>query len=381
MAATMIGRMAALTAFDQGVAVENLLVTAVTPSVVDYLPVSDEGAARVENDYRSAIETLRALPGVSASSYGDMPTADGRTLSLPTVEADGHVYRFPVLLIRAGPQYARTLGIRILSGRDLEAQDLGPAHRSAETPAVVGLRGAILSRSIADELWRGQDPIGRLFKVGNLQCAVVGISAPILPVLQQRFRSAPIIVGHQPVGWIGNTLPPLMTRMANARSDSNVVHHAVQSAFAGATEVQSSSFGDRLDRLVATERLGAAFFGWFGTGIALLALIGAHSVVSTSLVSRRSEMAIRTALGAPRRVLRWEACRPIAAAMAAGLLIGCFATAVGVRFLPFELSAMRPAFGPYLVSAAAVAAGAAIAVWVAVSRLTGHPDLRALANN
>jgi len=339
---------------------------------VDYLPVSDEGAARVEADFRVALGRVSQTTGIAQSTYGDLPIADGRTLALPTIVAGGRTERIPVLYVRAGPGYATTLGIRILAGRDLRPEDLGPIHRSALTPAASGRRGALVSRRLAERLWPGQAPVGRMIQIGNTQCVVVGVAAGILPALQERSHVEPILVGSQPSGWLGNTLPPLLARTSEPQRDLvATMQRTIQASFLGSTDVRASTFATRLADVVATERLGGSFFGSFGVGVALLALLGAHGLVSMTVIARRKEMAVRAALGAPLTHLRWTVCQPVFVSLLVALIAGAIAAAIGVRILPSELSVLSPTATGYLVGAVAIAGGAIAALASAVSGISG----------
>src|SRR6185437_11843181 len=92
------------------------------------------------------------------------------------------------------PNYFATLGIPLLRGRDIESTD------AVGAPAV-----AIVSKSLADQLWPGQNPIGKRmdalsFHPGPNLMTIVGVVAdvhdaaltqPVAPTLYLPYTQTP----------------------------------------------------------------------------------------------------------------------------------------------------------------------------------------------
>src|SRR5439155_1508765 len=118
-----------------------LLVSLVTGLAFGLLPALRAAAASVE-EVRVARRPLRLAGGVNILAF------DPRRIR-PDATEEFLAARLSVV----GPGYFAAMGIP-LRGRDFTAQD------RADTPRVV-----ILNRRLSDELWPGQDPVGKVFPV------------------------------------------------------------------------------------------------------------------------------------------------------------------------------------------------------------------------
>jgi macrolide transport system ATP-binding/permease protein len=87
-----------------------------------------------------------------------------------------------------------------------------------------------------------------------------------------------------------------------------------------------ATLAERVNRLLAQERLIAELTGLFGLLALLLACIGIYSLISYAVARRTPEMGIRMALGARRASVVWlvlrEALILVLIGLAAGILIG-----------------------------------------------------------
>jgi predicted permease len=135
---------------DPGFRLDGGLVVQVDPGLAGY----DEAQGR--QAHLALIERLRAVPGVEAVSIGSRPpfTSIGDSRDVipagapvpPSDEIDGAV--FSVI----GRDYARTLGLAMLRGRDFT---------EAELLSGAGERVAIIDTELAEQLWPGEDALGR----------------------------------------------------------------------------------------------------------------------------------------------------------------------------------------------------------------------------
>src|SRR5262249_2545235 len=130
-----------------------------------------ETPGRCQAFYRELLDRVRALPGVKAAS-----TVDGLPLSnnwetIPSdvegfaVPAGAHV---PMLMERViSPDYLHIMRIPLLQGRAFSDADTSGSSE----------RVALITRSMAQRFWPGQDAIGKHFKPRWLQTwwTVVGI--------------------------------------------------------------------------------------------------------------------------------------------------------------------------------------------------------------
>src|SRR5213083_2741673 len=138
--------------------------------------------------FENMLATLQAHPGVQSASLASTLPLSGNMFMLAfdprTVRPD---YPEPVMILRSSdisPDYFTTFRIPIRRGRSFTAQD-----RAGGPPV------AVINRATADQLWPGQDPIGRQLTIGGPR----GPGAPITIVgLIDNLRSASLDARPQP---------------------------------------------------------------------------------------------------------------------------------------------------------------------------------------
>jgi predicted permease len=248
------------------------------------------------------------LPLGSSSSFGDV-SVDGVQ---PPVGRDG----FPALVARVSPGYFRTLDLAILQGRDFGAGDVEGA------PPV-----AVVNRTMAERLWPGASPLGRVFRLGGFgsdrELTVVGV------VEDARYRSlfeeTPAFY-YVPWGQWYNAHMQLFVKADPARAAD--VRARVAAAVAALqpdlppeplVPLESS-----LALALAPQRIAAWVTGVLGMLGLLLGAVGVYGVTAFAVGQRVREIGIRKALGATRRdvvalMLRQGMVAPLAG-VAVGLL-------------------------------------------------------------
>jgi putative ABC transport system permease protein len=283
--------------------------------------------SRLADKSEAIVQRLSTLPGVrsvaatSTPPLGRLPRRAGVRLEgetrLPAEQAAPTVEWYPV---SAG--YFETLGIPLLRGRTFDAGD-----QLGSRPV------AIINAAMAERLWAGQDPIGRVLQTdvfGAPARVVVGI---VGDVRQDRYQRVP-----QPQLYIPRLQVPLRMDMATAldflatsivvKTDGNV-NGMNATLRAGVRDidptlpvsqirtVEEYASGQLQDLRRATLLLSA-----FGVVAVALALIGIFGVVSDFVTQRHNEIGIRMALGAQKREVLALVLRQGAAVVMFGLAIG-----------------------------------------------------------
>jgi len=140
-----------------------------------------------------------------------------------------------------------------------------------------------------------------------------------------------------------------------------------------------TTFTWQVRKLVMPQQMGVALFGVFALLAVTLAAIGIYGVTAYVAALRRREIGIRIALGADRARIRALVLRqgsiPIAAGLAAGVVIAALASRLATAFLRGV-----PPRDPltYTAVAALLAAIALAATWIPARRASQLDPIRAL---
>jgi predicted permease len=309
--------------------------------------------------YARMLERVRTLPGVEAVSLSRRIPLGFTGGSFSDVTVEGHTVSDDdpqgVGLNYVGPDYAATLKIPVVAGRDLSVDD------TFERPRV-----ALVSEAMARIYWKGRDPIGGRFMFGSPRpdqepqwMTVVGVIKDIkqrtlteraqpnvlIPVLQ--FYASTSVLNVRTAAGLDSISGPLQQVMREL--DSRVPFYNVTRL---ADHVKAATFQQKLagDLLVI-----------FGVLALALAGIGSYGVLSYLVGLRRREIGIRLAVGATRRdvfrLIAGSGARLIGAGLIAGLLLS-IGVGMGLESLLIGIEPIDPityagVIGVLLVVAAA----------------------------
>lgn len=239
------------------------------------------------------LDEVRAVPGVRSATVSlcaPLSQCSWTPLYIEGREIDppGQVGRHYV-----GEEHFRTLGIPLLRGRGLTAQD------RAGSPRV-----AVINETAARRFWPDTDPVGQRVWFGSgggfaspdSLTEIVGIVGDVLygvpgeeirPDFYTSFRQFtwPATTVMVRAGTDPAALVPAMRR-AVAAVDPNIAVHDVQ-LLAG-----------RQDAVLAEQRLATIAIGVIAALGLMLACLGVYGIMAWSVAQRRREIGIRAALGA-----------------------------------------------------------------------------------
>jgi hypothetical protein len=274
------------------------------------------------------------------------------------------------------PGYFATLGIPLLEGRDFTEAD-----RKGAEPVV------IVSKSIAQQLFPGQDAINRhitwtdpLIKYADISPdprRIVGVladvdDANIIPqrnmTIYQPFAQGPLF---------GACL--LVRASKDPYALVSTITKTIRSAAATQPVEHASTLEDVRTEVLANNRVNAIVFGGFAVLALAISVVGVAAVLAFSVSWRTREFAIRLAVGAqPRRILASvliDGATTAAIGIAAGGLVGWGLSRLAGNYVP-ELQLPGPI--PLIGSAAVVVTSAVLASLVPAARAARVDALQAL---
>jgi putative ABC transport system permease protein len=309
------------TSMNPGFDVDHTLLAATRLVPANY-PIPEKTQAFVN----SALDSLRALPGVETASIAHVVPLNGQQTNGTQVKIDGvrpvHVqYKSN----NVGPDYFRVMGIPILAGRGFSAADRAGS-----------LGVAIMNENFARQLFGNASPLGhRLeFSYGE-SLTIVGVAKNSkyftlgeenAIALYTPFAQGP---GTENLNFLirAAEFPPTLVKDINKTLGS-----LDQSA-----AVDTKPMRDALVLALLPSRAGAAIFGSMGVLGLLLASIGLYGVLAYTISRRIREIGLRMALGAEPRTVLWMVFRDSFLLVAAGVGIGLGIAMVATRPLALFL--------------------------------------------
>jgi predicted permease len=269
--------------------------------------------------------------------------------TLPTLGGGG-----PYVSV-VGADYFRTVGTRIVRGREFRASEGESAARTA-----------IVNETMARVLWPKGDALGQCLYVDGLtQCAaIVGIATDT-----HRFgiREEPAMQYYVPLGQeIGVSGTTIVVRPRGAIGPAvDAVRRTVAGMVPGARYIDAAPLQDRVDPQIRPWRLGAAMFGVFAMLALIVSATGLYSVIAYLAAQRTREFGIRLAVGATASsIIRMVLAYGLRVAFAGGAIATVLAFVVGSRIEPqlFDESPRDPAvYGWVLLVMACVTVAALVA--------------------
>ena len=282
------------------------------------------------------LQRIKALPGVeSAALVSELPlggqnsdtwfTIEGRPPVAPSDRPDADQRT-------VSADYFQTMGIPLIEGRYFTMND---NLRSAKV--------AIISRSLAEKFFSGQDPVGQHLNIDMglpFQCEIVGVVGDIL------HRS--LAGSSQPTNYIplAQRPPGRVSIVVRGRPDAMALAHAVTQqvhALNGDVPVfDIHAMGDLISDSVGQPRFRTLLLAVFAGVALILAAAGIYGVMSYSVTLRTHELGIRVALGAGRRELTRLVLGHGMLLALAGIAIGLAAAAGLARLVANMLFEVRP---------------------------------------
>jgi predicted permease len=345
-------------------------------------------AEKVHQLFTATLEGIRHLPGVEASGislglpYTRLLNMGFRPLDSASTVAPGRGGM--TNLVYVTPGYFEALRVPVSAGRTFSGSD-----SAAAVPVT------IVNQEFASKYYRGHDMLGRRINtagkdreivgvVGNVRATSSGFSGysgplvapPIVYVPAEQTTTGFLNLVHTwfSPAWVVRTTGPAERMAAGIRRAMADVDPLLPIA-------KLESLSDVQARALARQRLMMSLVLGLGAVALLLAAIGIHGLIASSVIDRTRELGIRLALGATRQHAMRTVVLPGVLLAAVGLIVGTAAAVATVRLLQAFLWGVAPidpiTFATVIVTLLAVAFFASLIPALRVLRLDPALTLRA----
>ncbi|WP_430388025.1 ABC transporter permease [Dyella sp. 20L07] len=281
---------------------------------------------------------LRTIPGVSSASIaGSVPMISNVQMNGDMIgdgtgnKANGNVY--------IGTHMVDTLGLKLVAGRDFtEVED------SVQYPDVgINSSGPVLiTRALADRLFPGQSPLGRVVRMGTDDDAarrtIVGVVEHLMRnQLTQDNRDIidytlvfPGIPGQWPIPTFGvRTNTPDLERVRKAVKST--IQRELGAEMLAGFEPRYDTFGELRDDALRQFRASVWLLSGVSLIVLLVALVGIMGLTSYWVQQRTRQIGIRRALGARRSNILRDVQLENLLVVGAGIVLG-MALAYAINF-------------------------------------------------
>jgi putative ABC transport system permease protein len=241
----------------------------------------------------------------------------------------------------AGGDYFKVAGISLLSGRPFSNDE-----------AVTPNNSVILSRSAAEKLWPGREPLGRSIRprFGNQDTLAFTVVGVVEDVKQNDWRDAGEAVAYLPLtgpaprAW-GMGSPAYVVKSPRAESLRDEVRALVREIAPEAPVYREYTMEFLARRSMIQLSFTMLTLGVVSALALILGAVGLYGVLSYVVAQRTREIGVRMALGATAGVVRRQVVTQGTSVVLVGVVIGVGAALATTRLLGtllFDVKAVDP---------------------------------------
>jgi len=387
-AGLLLRTFANLRATDVGVHGEHVLTGAVLLPENKY-KTFDQG----REFYGQLLARLQAAPGVQVAAITTkLPLLGGSNgyITIPGREADSMTGPL-VENSSVSSAYFRAMGIPLLAGRELNAEDselttkflreVLPTKTEAEAEAIAKkyLLHAIINQAMARTFWPNEDAVGKVFK-SYTTFQVVGV---VGDVKQQRLRGPAMPEVYYPLAWelsdVNRPYALVVQGAGQPEALTSTVRKVVQAMDPNLALMHVRTMPQIMAESMTDTKYETALLGCMAALALLLAAVGIYGVMSYVVGQRTNEIGIRMALGAARSSILLMVLRQAGALLGIGIVIGLAAAAVGTQLMKSLLVGVPPIdLVTYASVAALLAFVALLACYLPIQKATRIDPMIAL---
>ena len=364
-----------LSRVDAGYETEGIVSFQIAPDRTELVDGPDFAAF-----HREFMGRVATLPGVESVGLSDRIPLDGGA-------AGGRFYTEPSLAAGEEPQamrftyvggdYFRTMGIGLVDG--LLPTESDPSDGG--TPVVV-------SRTAAQRLWMGEEPLGRRLSRSAEPTAWMTVVGVVEDVLLDDFRQVepdPVVYlplsGPEPQSWRVRS-PAYVVKSSRAATLMPEIRALVRQFVPESPVYRVALMRDLANRSMAWLSFTMLILGAASLVALVLGTVGLYAVLASVVAARSREIAVRMALGAQAGRVRNMVVGQGIRVTAAGIMIGLVLSGVAARVLEsllFGVQGRDPA--TYIAMALLMLVVAALASYVPSKRASSVDPMNILRSD
>ncbi|HEY2804686.1 MAG TPA: ABC transporter permease [Gemmatimonadales bacterium] len=314
------------------------------------------------------LESVRRVPGVTSAAFvNQLPLGGGfdsygiqaedKPLANPELAPSGDRYT-------VSTDFLRTMGIGVVEGRDFTHAD----NAAAAAPV------AIVSRSLAKQIWGEESPIGKRVHCGEPTrpwYTVIGVAGDIHHRGLDNGTTMQLYVPTHRWFFSDTGVDVVVRTAGDPEQVLGALRRAVLSPDPGTVITRLATMADVRSQSTAQRSLALTLFGCFAAIALLLAAAGLFGALAGAVAERGREIGLRTALGASPSDIINLVLRSGLGLAAAGVGLGLMITLAGagtIRAMLFGVGSadLLTFAGAVIVMGIAAALASIIPAWRAL---------------
>lgn len=320
--------------------------------------------------YDRVLAEVSALPGVEHAAIADGVPGAASAGWLPglttiTAESEGvHVGSAGIRRVSGryssvSPDFFDTIGLRITRGRPLR-----PSDRDGGPPV------AVISETVAEQLWPGDDPIGkRIVMPRSAPAAIVGIVADPARSVDASARNSPGSYVFVPFDQRYQSNAVVIARAATPAAAVGPMRLAIRDVDDQIIIQDSGTLDETMLAWAGPLRAAASLMGALGVLALGIAAGGVYGVMTFLVSARMREFGVRLALGASPARLKAMVLDQALSMLLVGLLPGVLIASLGANVAWTWLPSLAPGtISPWIAVPVAILVLGLLAAFVPARR-------------